>query len=174
MIRDPERVHLRKAGRAALVSTSLFAALAAGFDEPTVAIYASFASFAALVFCDFGGPLAGRARAYGGVLVVGAALVALGSACSRTTTVATVVMAIVGFVVVFVGALGGYVSASGVTLILAFVLAVMVPGPDSQIGQRELGWCLGVLGAAVAALVLWPAQERRRAHDAVARLAEVV
>jgi uncharacterized membrane protein YccC len=174
MISDPGRVNLRKAARAAIVTTALFAIIVVGFDEEVTALFAAFASFAALVFCDFGGAMRGRARAYAGVLVAGAALVALGTTLSETTVVAALLMALVGFVVVYLGCLGGYIAASGVTVILAFVLAAMVPGPDSDLLAREVGWIVGVVVAGVAALVLWPVEERRATRLASATLADAL
>ena len=61
MINDPGRINLRKASRAAIVSTGLYAIFVLGFDDDIVALFAAFASFAALVFCDFGGALHARA-----------------------------------------------------------------------------------------------------------------
>ena len=174
MITDPGHVSLRKAARAAIVSPLLFAVLDVGFDQEITALFAAFASFAALVFCDFGGPLPWRARAYGAVLVVGVPLVALGTAVSDSTVASIVAMAAIAFVVVFLGALGGYFSSSAITVILAFVLAVMIPAPDAQVWERELGWVLGAGFAGLSALLLWPITERVRVRRAAAALAEAL
>ena len=172
MISDPGRINLRKASRAAIVTAGLYALIVLGFDDDIVGLFAAFASFSALVFCDFGGALHARARAYFGVLVVGAALVALGTVVSEYTWAAAAVMAVVAFATVLVGALGGYFAASGITVILAYVLAAMVPGLDSTIVGREVGWVVGVAVAGVAALVLWPARERTVTRRAAADVAD--
>jgi uncharacterized membrane protein YccC len=174
VITDPGRVNLRKASRATIVSTLLFAILLAGFDQEITALFAAFSSFAALVFCDFGGPLPARGRAYGATLVIGVPLVALGTAVSDNTAASVATMAVVAFVVVFLGALGGYVSAAAITVILAFVLAVMIPAPDSQIWEREVGWVLGAGIAGISALLLWPVAERVRVRRAAADLADAL
>jgi uncharacterized membrane protein YccC len=164
---DPHRVNLRKAARATLVVTVLFAALVALGDD-SVALYAAFGSFAALVFADFGGPAAGRIRAYAVLLVGGGALVALGDLCADTTVLAVVAMLVVGFAVTLSGALGGYYAAGGVALILAFVLSVMSPGAETGLLAREVGWCLGVGVAGLSAVTLWPVHQRHRVRTAAA------
>ncbi len=173
VISDPGRINLRKAGRAAIVAPVLFA-FALGVLDDDVALFAAFASFAALVFCDFGGTMWGRARAYLAVLVVGTGLVAWGTALSNTTIAAVITMVVVGFVVVFLGSLGGYFAASAVTVVLAFVLAVMVPAPDGAIPERIAGWVLGVGAALVSGVLLWPIQERRAVRLACADLADAM
>lgn len=174
MISDPGLVNLRKAGRAAIVAPLLFAFAVGVLDNDDLALFAAFGSFAALVFGDFGGALRGRARAYLAVLVVGSGLVAGGTALSNTTVAAVIVTVAVGFVVVFLGSLGGYFAASGVTVVLSYVLAVMVPAPDGAIPERIAGWALGVGTALVAALLLWPLEERRAVRLACADLADAI
>jgi uncharacterized membrane protein YccC len=170
---DPDRVYLRKATRAAVVVTALFALVVTFADEP-VALFAAFGSFAALVFADFGGPLDARLRAYGGLLLGGAVLVALGTACADNTLAAVVAMVVVGFGTTFLGALGGYFAAGATATILAFVLSVMSPGAEASLAARELGWILGVGVAGVAAVTLWPVHQRQRVRAAaVAALREV-
>ena len=43
MINDPGRINLRKAPRAAIVSTALYAIFVLGFDDDIVALFAAFA-----------------------------------------------------------------------------------------------------------------------------------
>jgi uncharacterized membrane protein YccC len=174
VISDPGRVNLRKASRAAIVSPVLFAVILVGFDAEITALFAAFASFAALVFCDFGGPLPARGRAYAAVLAVGVVLVALGTVVSDSTASSVAVMAVVAFAVVYLGALGGYFSAAAITVILSFVLAVMLPAPASQIWERELGWMLGAGVAGISAVVLWPVAERLRVRRDAADLADAI
>ncbi len=164
---DPNRVNLRKALRAALVVSALFAALVALGDD-SVALFAAFGSFAALVFADFSGSVGGRIRAYGALLVGGGAFVALGDACADTTALAVVAMFAVAFAVTLSGALGGYYAAGGVAAILAFVLSVMSPGGETGLLAREVGWCLGVGVAGLAAVTLWPVHQRHRIRTGVA------
>ena len=74
----------------------------------------------------------------------------------------------VAFAISFGGALGGYFTAGGTAATLAFVLAIMSPGIDSDLASRELGWVVGVVIAAVAAVVLWPVHQRDRVRGAAA------
>ena len=173
-LHDPDLVNLRKATRAALISTGLFAVAIEVIGNAPLALFASFGSFAALVFADFGGPLPRRFASYLGLVGVGAFLVAIGTLLSHTTIAAAVVMAAVAFVAVFLAVLGGPWSAGQQAVVLAFVLAVMVPASAGQLGGRELGWALGVGGAGVAAVVLWPARLRSRARQASATAAAAI
>src|SRR5262245_24956392 len=83
-------------------------------------------------------------------------------------------MAVVAFVAVFLGILGGPWSAGQSAVTLAYVLAVMVPAPASQVGGRELGWALGVGGAGLDAVLRWPVRARMRARRASATAAAAI
>src|SRR5690349_1312578 len=71
---DPNRINLRKAGRAAIV-LPLVLAVGVAVDNDAAALFASFGALAALVFSDFGGPLPRRFRAYVALAVIGGLLV---------------------------------------------------------------------------------------------------
>ena len=147
----------------------LFALFVVTGNTPS-ALFAAFGSFAALVFADFGGPLPRRLRAYLVLAVVGAALVALGTACADTIWPGVVVTLVVAFAIAFSGALGGYFAAGGTAATLAFVLAVMSPGVEASLASRELGWVVGVVVAGIAAVTLWPVHQRDRVRAAAATL----
>ncbi len=143
-VHDPERLNLRKAGRAVIVTPLVFAFATEVLDDLPLALYAWFGSFAALIFADFGGPARRRFGSYLGLVAVGAVLVAIGTALSETTIAATVGMLVVAFLAAFVAALRGPWAAAQQAATLAFVLAVMVPAPNDRLVARELGWLLGV------------------------------
>ncbi|HEU5307329.1 MAG TPA: hypothetical protein VFW97_08390, partial [Acidimicrobiia bacterium] len=168
-LQDPHRVNLRKASRAAIVVPAVFALLVRTGNEPS-ALFGAFGSFAALVFADYGGPLGHRLRAYLLLAVVGAALLALGTAFAATIWPAVVVTLAVAFAVSMSGALGGYFAASATSATLAFVLAVMTPGIDADLPARLLGWVVGVVVAGVAAVALWPVHQRDRVRAAAAEV----
>lgn len=168
-LQDPHRVNLRKASRAAIVVPAVFALLVRTGNEPS-ALFGAFGSFAALVFADYGGPLGHRLRAYLLLAVVGAALLALGTAFAATIWPAVVVTLAVAFAVSMSGALGGYFAASATSATLAFVLAVMTPGVDADLPARLLGWVVGVVVAGVAAVALWPVHQRDRVRAAAAEV----
>ncbi len=164
---DPNRVSLRKAVRATLVVPGVFAVFVATGNS-TAALFGSFGSFAALVFADFGGPLRRRFRAYLLLAVIGGGLAAVGTAFADSTWPALAVTLFVVFAVAFSGALGGYFAAGGTAATLAFVLAVMTPGLDSDLASRELGWVFGVVVAGIVAVLVWPVHQRDRVRVAAA------
>src|SRR5271170_4270024 len=87
-----DRFVLKSALRAAIVVPLAFAFSLEVIGDKQVALFAAFGSMALLVFVDFGGSPRARLRAYLALLVVGALLIALGTLCSHTTWIATVVM----------------------------------------------------------------------------------
>jgi len=79
--------------------------------QPQTSILAAFGSFAILVLVEFGGPPRKRFAAYVGLAFVGAFFITLGTLCSRNPWLAAGAMAVVGFVTLFSGVLGGYFAA---------------------------------------------------------------
>ena len=167
--RDPNRINLRKAGRAAIV-LPLVLAVGVATGNDAAALFASFGALAALVFSDFGGPLPRRFRAYVALAAIGGLLVALGSAFADTIYPAAVATGIVAFLIAFSGALGGYFAAGGSAATLAIVLAVMTPGVEADLIARESGWIAGVLLSGVAAVLLWPVHQRDRVRQEAAQV----
>ena len=166
---DPNRVNLRKAGRAAIV-LPLVLAVGVAADNDAAALFASFGGLAALVFADFGGPLPRRFRAYVALAVIGGLLVAVGTAFADTIYPAAVATGIAAFLIAFAGSLGGYFAAGGSAATLAIVLAVMTPGVEANLLSREAGWIGGVLLSGVAAVLLWPVHQRDRVRQDAAQV----
>jgi uncharacterized membrane protein YccC len=177
-VSDPDDAALRWAARAAVVAPSALAIGQLGVDNPNTALFAGFGALALFFFVDFGGPRVGRLAAYSALLVVGAVLILLGTLCSSSPLLATVVMAVVGFVVLFGGIINGYFAAATNAVLLSFILAVMVPADASDIPSRLGGWAIGGVLAATATLVLFPERQhdklRAAAADACRALADVV
>jgi uncharacterized membrane protein YccC len=175
----PRFFALKDALRVALVMPLSFALALVVFDSPQMSLFAAFGPMALLVFVQFGGPWRTRLLAYLLLAVVGALLIVVGTLCSQTPWLATVVMALVGFAVIFAGVFDGYVAAAQVGAILAFVLAVMVPAEAADIAPRLAGWALAAGLSTAAVLLLWPRRPRSgvrrsagRAAEALASLAE--
>ncbi len=169
---------LKSALRAAIVMPLAFALALLVIDSQQMALFAAFGSMALLVFVDFGGTLRARLRAYLLLVAVGAALIALGTLCSRTTWLAAVVMGLVAFAILFAGVLDDYIAAAHAAAMLAFVLPVMVPGSASAIPTRLAGWGLAGALCIPATLLLWPGRPRSAlrhgAAQAARSLAELV
>ena len=170
-VHDPGYVALRRAARAAILMPGLFAVCEAAFDNPQVALFAAFGSFAMLAFAHFGGPARKRFAAYIALTVGGAGLIAVATVVSEHVWLAVVGTAVVGFAASFGSVLGGYVAAGSLAATLSFVLAVAVPAGVDDIPARLLGWGLAGGACAVATLVLWPRYER---GDLVKALAAAV
>ena len=139
---------------------------------------AIFGATAALVFADFGGPVAGRLRAYAATAVAGALLLAAGTFASGSTVWSVALSMVFVTAIRFGGNIGPRFAAAVSTLILAFMLGDLVPAPASAVPGRMLGWAVGVAFAALAAVTVLPARSSRRieriAADVAAELAAVL
>jgi uncharacterized membrane protein YccC len=169
---------LRTAARAAIVIPLVFAFADKVIAKPQTSILAAFGSFAVLVLVEFAGPPLTRLAAYAGLGCAGAVFVTLGTLCSRDPWLATGAMALVGFVVLFSGAVNGYFAAGATGAILTFVLPVTIPAQASAIPDRLEGWGLAVGVGTCAAMLLWPPRRssglQREAAGALRAVADVV
>src|SRR4051794_5421077 len=130
---DPGFAALRTALRAAIVLPIVFAVASRVIHDPQAALFASFGSFAMLVFADFGGSPRRRFTAYLTLAVTGAVLIVVGTLCSREPALAAAAMAVVGFLILFSGVVNGYLAAGATAAILAFVLPITIPASISAI-----------------------------------------
>jgi uncharacterized membrane protein YccC len=159
---DPGHYALKAAARAAIVMPSVFALTMATVDNVQTSTYAAFGSFSFLVFADFGGVWRARLRAYLTLAACGATLIALGTLCSRDPWLAAGAMAVVAFLVLFSGVLGGYFAAGGAAAMLTFILPVTLAAPASTIPDRWAGYALAAAACISAQMLLWPARPRDR------------
>jgi uncharacterized membrane protein YgaE (UPF0421/DUF939 family) len=177
-ISDPGHFALKNAVRAAIVVPAAFAVGLKVFDQPQMALFGAFGSIGMLVFVDFGGTVGARFRAYLGLLAGGCLTISLGTLCSHTTWLAVVVMALVGFAILFAGVIDGYLAAASLVLILTFVIAAMVQADASEIPHRLAGWGVAGLFSLTAIFGLWPSrppdQLRRATATAIEKLAELL
>jgi uncharacterized membrane protein YccC len=165
----PDLAALKSAARAAIVIPAVFALADKVIAQPQTSLLAAFGSFSVLVLVEFAGPPRDRLLAYAGLACAGAALITLGTLCSRSPWLATGVMAAVGFVVLFSGAINGYFAAATSAAILTFVLPVTIPVPNAAIPDRLEGWGLAVGAGVLAVMLLWPPRrsadlKRKAAH----------
>jgi uncharacterized membrane protein YccC len=129
-------------------------------DNPAVATFAAFGSFAMLLLVDFPGPVRARLQAQATMAVAGAALVCLGTLASRSAGLAAIAMTLVAFCVLFAGVVSSVLAGATTALLLAFILPVSLPAPASAIPDRLAGWGLAAGAALLAVAVLWPAPAR--------------
>ncbi len=175
---DPGHFALRAAARTAVVVPVAFAIGQVAVGNPNTALFATFSALALLLFVDFSGPRLGRFAAYVALLLAGAALITVGTLCSRSPALAVAAMAVVGFVVLFAGIVNGYLAAAGNAALLSFILPVMLPADAADIPERLAGWGIGGGLAITAVMVLWPQRPRDElraaAADACGALADLV
>ena len=146
--------------------------------NPQTAVFAAFGSFAMLVLADFAGPMRSRLIAFLGLAGAGAVNIVIGTLCSRNAWVAAAAMAVVGFAILFSGAINGYFAAAGTPALLTFILPVTLTAPFSEVPARLGGWGLAAGAGICAQMLLWPARPRaglsRDASKAAAALAELL
>src|ERR1700733_2481351 len=94
---------LRRAGRTAIVMPAMFALGDRVFDNPMLATFAAFGSFAMVLLVDFSGPMRDRLRAQSALAVVGGVFVCVRTLASQSAPLAALAMALVAFGVLFAG-----------------------------------------------------------------------
>jgi uncharacterized membrane protein YccC len=164
--RDPGLAALRRALRAALVMPAMFALGERVIGNPTLATFAAFGSFAMLLLVDFSGTMPDRLRAQAGLALTGAVFVCVGTVCSQSPWLAAAGMVVVGFGVLFAGAVSSVLAGAALSLLLAFILPVSLAGPVSSIPDRLAGWGLASVASLLAVALLWPAPARDPLRDA--------
>jgi hypothetical protein len=161
--RDSSLLALRRAARTALVVPALLGLGIEVIHDTEVATFAVFGSFAMLMMVDFPGPVRARVQAEAGLAVAGGALVCAGTLVSRSTVLAVIAMALVGFSLLYAGIVSSVLAGATTSLLLAFILPVSLSAPPSAIPERLAGWGLAAVAALLAVALLWPAP----AHDHV-------
>jgi uncharacterized membrane protein YccC len=166
--RDRDLAALRRAGRTAIVMPAVFAVGEEVIGNPALATFAAFGSFAMLLLVDFGGPMRERLQAQAALAVAGCAFVCLGTLASQSVWLATAAMAVLGFGVMFAGAISSVLAGATPSLLLAFILPVTVAGPASSVPDRAAGWGMAAAAALIALGLLWPAPTRDPLRSAAA------
>jgi uncharacterized membrane protein YccC len=169
-----DRPALKSAVRAAIFMPAVFAFADNVIAQPQTTIFSAFGSFAVLVLADFGGPWRDRLLAYLTLAGAGAVLISLGTLCSQNTVVATAVMALVGFTILFAGVINGYLAAGGFAALLTFIISVNIPASLSAVPARLEGWILACAVAIPAVMLLWPTRPRAGLRSAAAQASVAV
>jgi uncharacterized membrane protein YccC len=173
-VHDPERTSLKNAARAAIVMPAVFAFTDNVIGQPQTTLFSAFGSFSMLVLTDFEGPPRSRLKAYLSLAGVGAALISLGTVCSRSPVAGAAVMAVVGFTILFSGLINRYLAAGSFAALLSLILAVNIPAPSSAIPDRLEGWALATAVAIAAVVLLWPPRPRPALRPAAAAVCDAI
>jgi uncharacterized membrane protein YccC len=158
IVHDPGWLALRRSARAAIVVPLLFALCSEGLHRPITATFAAFGAVSMLLFVDFPGPVRYRLRAHVALAVTGAVFICVATPVSRSTWASAVLMAVIGFAVLFTGVVSSVIAGATTALLLAFILPVSLPGAPSSIPDRLLGWVIARAAAMIAISLLWPAR----------------
>jgi hypothetical protein len=162
---DPGLFTLKRAVSAAVVVPAVFALARAITSNAQVPLFASFGSFALMLFVSIPGTRQDKLLRYLALIAAGALLIVAGSLCSTQDALAICGMAVAAFVVLFAGVVSPTAALGSTYLLLAFVLAVNVPASAGQIPARLAGWALAAAVAVPVVLLVWarPWSDSRRA-----------
>ncbi len=154
--KDPELLAVKRSVRAAVVMPLVFGLTHVLFSNPQVSLFGAFGSFALLLLVDFSGLPRTRLVSYGALFLVGGCFTAIGTLASTHKIAAVLGMAVVGFVVLFVGIVSPQAATASTAALLTFVLPVAVAQPAAAVGPRLVGWAFAGAFAIPACMVLWP------------------
>ncbi|WP_460537274.1 FUSC family protein [Humibacter ginsengiterrae] len=157
---DPDLGALRRAGRAAVVMPALFAFGFYVVHNPDFALFCAFGSLAMLLFVGFGGTIRERLQAQLALAIAGAVFVCLGTLLAVPVWLGALSMAVVAFVVLFVGTVSDVLASASTALLLTFILPVSLPGGIDTLLPRLAGWGTASLVGLAAIALLWPAPTR--------------
>ncbi len=157
---DANLAATRRATRAAIVMPAMFAIGDKVIQNALVSTFAAFGAFAMLLMVEFGGSMRARVQAQLSLIVAGAVLICIATLASRSTWAATVVMAVVGFAILFSGIVSSVLASSSTALLLALILPITLPGSASTIPDRLAGWGLAGGASLLAITLMWPAPAR--------------
>lgn len=177
--KDTDLLVVKRSLRAAIVMPTVFAIAHLWFSSSQTSLFASFGSFALLLLVDFQGRPRTRLLSYVVLFLVGSGLISLGTVVSTHKVAAVVVMAVVGFAVLFAGVVTPQAASASTAVLLTFVLPAAVAQPAAMVGPRLVGWILAGAVCIPACMLIWPTpwhdNLRRRlaaAVLAIARLAQ--
>jgi uncharacterized membrane protein YccC len=154
--KDPDFLAVKRSVRAAVVMPAVFGLTHALFSNTQTDLFGAFGSFALLLLVDFPGRPRTRLESYVGLFVFGSGFIALGTGVSTHKIAAVVVMAVVGFSVLFAGIVSPQAATASTAALLTFVLPVAVAQPASAVGPRLLGWVFAAAVCIPACMLVWP------------------
>ncbi len=138
----------------------LFALDVEVFHNESMAVFSAFGSIALLMFVDYSGRMRNRLEAQAALSAAGAVLICVGTLASRAVWSAVALMAVVAFIVIFLGVVSAVLAGASTALLLAFILPAATQAPLSAIPDRLAGWGLAAGAGFLAVRFLWPAPPR--------------
>ena len=175
--KDPDLLALKRSVRAAVVVPAAFGFAHLAFTSAQTGLFAAFGAFALLLLVDFPGRPRTRLVSYLGLVAVGAVFIVVGTAVSTHKVAAVVVMAVVGFGVLFSGIVSPQLATASTSALLLFVLPVSVAQPVSATPDRLLGLLIAAAFSVTACMLVWPTpwhdDLRRRLAAAVTAVSQV-
>lgn len=167
-VHDPGHVALRRGIRAAIaVPTSTWLA-AVVLDRPGAAVFAALGTVGLLITTDFAGPWRLRLSSYLTSGLVGTAVIAIGWACASPVWLALAATALVGFAISFAGVMRGGLALGAPALLVVYLVAINLGGPDAALGEYLVGWWIAVAVSTLTALLVLPRDRRLEVRGAVA------
>jgi uncharacterized membrane protein YccC len=163
-----------RAIRLTLVMPSLFALTDRVAGNLQMAVFASFGSFATLMFASFGGSRQDKLLAHTLLALAGSVLIIIGTAASFNTAVIAVVTVPVAFCVLFAGIAGPNAASGSVAALVAFVLPATLRAPFGVVPDRLAGWWLASVFGTLAVLLLSPRSSGDRLRAAAAKSASAL
>jgi uncharacterized membrane protein YccC len=154
--KDPGFLAVKRSIRAAVVIPAVFGLTHWLFTNPQISLFGAFGSFALLLLVDFPGRPRTRLVSYLALAIVGACFIAVGTLVSTHKVAAVVVMALVGFGVLFLGIVSPQAATGSTAMLLLFVLPVAVAQPATAVGPRLLGFAMAWACSTTACMLVWP------------------
>jgi hypothetical protein len=146
---------LAQSVRAAIVVPSLFALGLLVLEQPQLAGFAVFGTFAHLVMVEYDPAGKTRSAQCAVLTLAGMITVALGTLASASAWLAVAGALVMGFLTELIPLAGSRMAAIRTALLLSFMLAAAVPAPASAVIPYLAGWVLAGLVAQSALLLIW-------------------
>ncbi|MGP4003418.1 FUSC family protein [Streptomyces sp. 8N706] len=172
--KDPDLVTVRRAARVTSVACGGFYLGRYALDDPVMGVYALFGAVALGALSRVPPPPRRQARICVAALPAACVLVTAGTLLAGNAWAAAAGMAVVGFVVSFAGVAGPALSGTANGIQLFYILPCFPPYALDTLDSRLAGVATGVLGLALAQLVLWPDPAPARYEERLARAADVL
>ncbi len=158
--RDPDFNTVRRAARAAVVMPAVFAFADLVVGNAGMSMFASFGSFAMLLYVDFGGSARDRLTAQFWLILAGSVLIVVGTLASHAVVTAVLTTVAVVFLILFSGVVSSVLAGASTALLVSYVLPVTIQVPLSALDDRLYGWWLAGAASMAAITLLWPAPVR--------------